>query len=64
MITKLLTSRQIAKRWKMHPGSIANMRAQGKGPRFIKFGRKVLYRLSTIDAFEERQWARGRFLGV
>jgi hypothetical protein len=32
-------------------GSLANMRSQGRGPRFFKVGRKVVYRPEDIEAF-------------
>lgn len=32
-------------------GSLANMRSQGRGPRFFKLTRKVLYRPEDIEAY-------------
>ncbi|MFC7962700.1 helix-turn-helix domain-containing protein [Rhodococcoides kroppenstedtii] len=35
------------------PSNLAQMRFQGKGPRFVKHGRKVLYRWSDLEAYLE-----------
>lgn len=61
---KFLTSRQLAKQWHMHPGSLANLRSMGRGPRFIRIGRQVVYRRTTIENYEQRAWMRGEYLGV
>lgn len=58
-----LTPRELAERWKLGNskndraggvGTLANWRSANprKGPPFIKFGRRVLYRLSDIEAYE------------
>lgn len=47
-----LTPRELASRWKMAEQTLANWRFAGKGPRFIKIGRKVLYPLAEIEARE------------
>lgn len=52
----LLTPAQLAERWSMSPQSLANMRSQGRGPAFIKFGEgksaRVRYRQSVVLAYE------------
>ena len=35
--------------------TLANWRVKGDGPRFIKMGRKVLYPMVEIEAYEQRQ---------
>ncbi len=47
-----LLPRELAERWQMSVGHLANLRCTGQGPRYISFGRKVLYPLAEIEAFE------------
>ncbi len=47
-----LTPVELAKRFRMSVGALANWRVQGKGPKFMKVGSKVLYPLSEIEMFE------------
>lgn len=35
-------------------GTLANWRVRGQGPRFIKVGRKVLYPVAEIEAWERK----------
>lgn len=50
-----LTPKETAERLRMTVGTLSNWRVQGVGPRFIKLGRKVLYPVVEIEAFEKRQ---------
>lgn len=50
-----LTSKEVAERLRLHPQTLVNWRVKGDGPRFIKLGRKVLYPLVEIEAFEKKQ---------
>ena len=50
-----LTPKEAADRLRLTVGTLSNWRMQGAGPRFIKLGRKVLYPLAEIEAFEQRQ---------
>lgn len=50
-----LTPKETAERLRMTIGTLANWRVRGDGPRFVKLGRKVLYPLPEIEAFEARQ---------
>lgn len=47
-----LSEKEVAARWKFHPGSLSNMRSEGRGPRYAKIGNTVRYRLSDIVAHE------------
>lgn len=49
-----LLPKEAAARMRMSVGTLANWRTSGEGPRFIKFGRRVLYPLHEIEAFELR----------
>ena len=52
---RLLTPAELADRWSMRVGSLANMRSRQEGPPFLRIGRKaVRYRLREVLAFEER----------
>lgn len=50
-----LTTKEAAKRLRLNANTLANWRMQGTGPRYIKMGRKVLYPMAEIEAFEQRQ---------
>ncbi len=51
-VPSLLTPVQLAERWQVHPGSLANERSAGTGLPFVKIGARVRYRLSDIEAYE------------
>lgn len=55
---KLLTQEELAKRWGMNPGSLAIWRIKGKGPKFVKIGRKIFYTEEEIEAFEQKNMKR------
>lgn len=50
-----LTSDQLGKRWMIRTETLSQWRWNGKGPLFIKIGRRVLYRLIDIEAFEKEK---------
>lgn len=45
---------EAAERLKCSKGTLANWRTAGGGPRFIKYGRKVLYPEAELIAFEQK----------
>lgn len=47
-----LTQGELAKRWNKAEATIERYRAIGSGPRFLKIGGKVLYRIEDIQEFE------------
>lgn len=50
-----LTGPQLDDRWRRRPGYSVELRAQGKGPRFVRLSDRVLvYRLSDVIEYEER----------
>lgn len=61
-MSDILTPTQLAKRWNLAPGTLSNMRSQGKGPAYFKIGEgltsKVRYRLEDVLQFE-REKAKG-----
>jgi hypothetical protein len=42
----------LADRWQLSPRTLEQWRWQGRGPRYLKIERRVLYRLEDIEAFE------------
>ena len=55
---KLLTTKELAERWKMSVRTLEGWRNKGKGPKYIKFGNgdahKVLYCLTDVIEYENR----------
>ncbi len=49
-----LDQKRLADRWLLSPRTLEQWRWQGKGPRFLKIGGKVVYRLQDIEAFEAK----------
>ena len=49
-----LTQEELAERWRKSPRTLANHRAQGKGPTYSKMGGKVLYDLKVIEQEENK----------
>lgn len=56
----MITTKELAVRWKMATGTLINWRSKGLGPKFIKIGRKVLYKETSIESFEKRTSAVNR----
>ena len=50
-----LSQTDLANRWRLSPRTLERWRFTGEGPRFIKLGGRVIYRLENIEAFEARQ---------
>lgn len=42
----------LANRWLISKRTLEQWRWQGKGPRYLKIGGRVVYRLEDIEAFE------------
>ncbi len=49
-INDLMTTKEVAAVLRRHPHSLANDRANGRNLPFIKYGRKVYYRKSDVEA--------------
>jgi hypothetical protein len=50
-----LSQRDLAGRLRISPRTLEGWRWRGTGPRFVKAGGRVLYRLEDVEAFEETQ---------
>ena len=47
-----LKPEEVAQRLRTSVGTLSNWRMQGRGPKYIKLGRKILYPLREVEAFE------------
>ncbi len=47
-----LTSKETAERLRVTVGHLAKWRMTGDGPRYIQWGRRVLYPVTELEAFE------------
>lgn len=52
MTANHLNQLQLARRWAVSPRTLERWRWTGEGPRFLKVGKRVVYRLSDIEAYE------------
>ena len=50
-----LTQNELARRWRMSERTLERWRWLGQGPRFMKLGGRVIYRLEDVEAFEAEQ---------
>jgi len=48
----LLTAGELADRWGVSKGHLANLRFRGEGIGYVKIGARVAYRLSDVLAYE------------
>jgi predicted DNA-binding transcriptional regulator AlpA len=54
---RLLDTHQLAKRWNVSARTLERHRTTGDGPRFLRVGGAVRYRLADIEAYENQQLA-------
>ena len=47
-----VSQKDLAERWALSPRTLEQWRWQGRGPRYLKIGGRVVYRLMDIEAFE------------
>ena len=52
MTVKHLNQAELSARWNLSPRTLERWRWLGEGPRFLKLGGRVLYRLEDVEAFE------------
>jgi predicted DNA-binding transcriptional regulator AlpA len=55
MSTRHLNQKQLAERWGISPKTLERWRWLGQGPKFLKLGGRIAYRLEDIEAFETQQ---------
>lgn len=51
-VAKYLTTEEVAERFRTAPSTIRYWKLIGKGPRAVRPGRRVLYALADVEAFE------------
>jgi predicted site-specific integrase-resolvase len=54
-VVRHLTQGQLADRWQMSPRTLERWRWVGEGPRFLKLGGRVIYRLEDVEFYEVKQ---------
>jgi predicted site-specific integrase-resolvase len=59
METNHLNQHQLAKRWSMSYRTLERWRWLGVGPKYLKIGGKVVYRLEDIEAYEAESLRTG-----
>lgn len=47
-----MNQRELSARWKLSPRTLERWRWIGGGPKFLKLGGRVVYRLSDIEEYE------------
>jgi len=52
MPSPFLNQHELAERWRISHRTLERWRWQGRGPRYLKVGGRVLYRAEDIDAYE------------
>jgi hypothetical protein len=50
-----LTQLDLARRWRKSPRTLERWRWLRQGPRYLKLGARVVYRLDDVEAFEAAQ---------
>ncbi|MBN7460696.1 DNA-binding protein [Mycobacteroides abscessus subsp. abscessus] len=50
---RFMNRRELAERWSMSPRTLENWAVLGRGPAPRRFGKRVLYRLADVEAFEQ-----------
>jgi predicted site-specific integrase-resolvase len=58
MATKHLNQIDLADRWNVSHRTLERWRWTGEGPKYIKLGGRVVYRLEDVEAFEANQVRR------
>lgn len=51
----LLTTAELARRWRLAPRTLQRWRNFSFGPAWMRLGGRIYYRLSDVEAFEARQ---------
>jgi hypothetical protein len=50
-----LVTVELSRRWHLSPRTLEQWRWKGIGPRYLKIGRRILYRLDDIEKYEAAQ---------
>lgn len=55
----VLSQHELAQRWRLSPRTLERWRWLGQGPRYLKIGGRVAYRVEDIEAYEAAQLRDG-----
>jgi hypothetical protein len=55
MATRHINQNELAERWNLSPRTLERWRWLGEGPRFLKLGGRVIYRVEDVEAHEAEQ---------
>jgi hypothetical protein len=55
MTIKHLNQIELSRRWTISPRTLERWRWLGQGPRYLKIGGRVVYRLDGVEAYEAQQ---------
>ena len=58
----MITPEQLADRWSTSLSYLANLRSQGKGCPYFKRGRRVMYQLADVKAYEKARRVATEFV--
>lgn len=58
-MTRYLTTAEVGEYFRTSPDTVRYWRQVRRGPRFVKVGRRVLYRVEDVEAFEAQLGAEG-----
>jgi Helix-turn-helix domain len=53
--TKHLNQIELSRRWSISPRTLERWRWLRQGPRYLKIGGRILYRLDDVEAYEASQ---------
>jgi predicted DNA-binding transcriptional regulator AlpA len=56
---QLLTTDEVAERWRMSGRTLERWRSERYGPRYVRLGGTIRYRLDEIEAYESRHLRPG-----
>lgn len=60
-VEQILTPDELVSRWnnRVSARTLANWRSQSTGPKYIKLGGRIIYKLSMIEEFEDKRTVSG-----
>ena len=58
MTQSFLSTLELAERWRVSPRTLEEWRGRNRPPHPIKVGRRVLYRMSDVEALEQAEMCR------
>lgn len=53
MNQNLITPQELSSRWTIGTKTLSQWRWSGKGPQFLKLGKRIMYRMQDVENFEK-----------